>query len=162
MPRHAVRLLAVGERLLYVTRPLVARPSLLAALGAIVLALGVFSMIVDPGFFRLAILPLLPVLGASAGRLLHAPVVFVTDRRVVSASRWLRPRSIDLPRVRGVRVRQTALERLVGPGAVAVLVQPIEDVREGVFLCCDFAALPDPQALASAICAAVAGSGSHG
>ena len=110
-----------------------------------------FSVIVEPGFFRLAVLPGLPVAGALAGRLLHSPVILVTDRRLVFARRRMPALVIDLPSLKDLRVRESALERALGFGAVDLLVQPAEDLGEGIYLSYVLAPLPDAQGLAAAL-----------
>lgn len=110
-----------------------------------------FSIIVEPGFFRLAVLPGLPVAGALAARLLHAPVILVTDRRLVFARRGTAALVIDLAGLRGFRIRESALERALGFGALELLVQPAHDLGEGVFLSYVLAPLPDARGLASAL-----------
>ncbi|MBL8490993.1 MAG: PH domain-containing protein [Rhodocyclaceae bacterium] len=151
LPAHAARLLAPGERVRHVTRPRAVRLGLLLFLGGIVLALAVFSAIVEPGFFRLAVLPALPLVGAHAGRMLHAPAIFVTDRRLVFARRWMPALVVGLADVKGLRVHRSTLERLFGYGTLDVLVQPPEDCGEDVFMSYALAPLPDAPALASAL-----------
>lgn len=159
LPAHAARLLEPGERVRYLTRPRTVRLGLLLVLGGVVLALAVFSAIVEPGFFRLAILPSLPFVGAYAGRLLHAPAILVTDRRILFARRWMPALSIGLAAVRGLRLRQSRTERLFGYGTLDVLAQPPMDRGEGVFLAYALTPLPDAAGLASAIAAAGEDSG---
>jgi type II secretory pathway component PulM len=53
MPAYATRLLVPHESISYVTRPRAVSLGMLLALGAILLALAVFSAIVDPGSIRL-------------------------------------------------------------------------------------------------------------
>lgn len=151
MPRYATRLLFPHESIGYVTRPRAISLGMLLALGTILLALAVFSAIVDPGFIRLASLPAFPLLGATLGSLIHRPVIFVTDRRVVSASRGQKPLSIDLDRLKAMGLQQRALERLLGYGSVQLLVQPPEPLGEGVFLRYKLSRIPDARALAAAI-----------
>ncbi|MBL8488391.1 MAG: PH domain-containing protein [Rhodocyclaceae bacterium] len=151
LPAHAARLLAPGEGVRHVTRPRAVRLGLLLFLGGIVLALAVFSAIVEPGFIRLAVLPALPLVGAHAGRMLHSPAIFVTDRRLVFARRWMPALVVGMADVKGLRVRQSALERLLGYGTLDVLVQPPEDRGEGVFLSYALTPLPDAAALASVL-----------
>ena len=109
MPAYATRLLVPRESISYVTRPRAVGLGMLLALGAILLALAVFSAIVDPGFLRLASLPAFPLLGAELGNLIHRPVIFVTDRRVVSARRGQTPLSIDLDRLKAMGLQQRAV-----------------------------------------------------
>lgn len=151
MPAYATRLLVPHESISYVTRPRAVSLGMLLALGAILLALAVFSAIVDPGFIRLASLPAFPLLGAELGNLIHRPVIFVTDRRVVSARRGQTPLSIDLDRLKAVGLQQRAVERLLGYGRVHLLVQPPGDLGEEVFLRYELSRLPDVRALAAAI-----------
>lgn len=151
MPAYATHLLAPQESVGYVTRPRTVRLGMLLALGTIVLALAVFSFIVDPGFIRLASLPAFPLLGAQLGHLIHRPVIFVTDRRVVSASRGQTPLSIDLDRLKAIRLQQSAVERLFGYGSLHLLVQPPEYLGEGAFLRYRLSRLPNVTALASAL-----------
>lgn len=151
MPAHATRLLVAHERIGYVTRPRAVSLGILLALGTILLALAVFSAIVDPGFIRLASLPAFPLLGAQLGNLLHRPVIFVTDRRVVSARRGQKPLSIDIDRLRAIRLQQSTVERHLAYGTVYLLVKTAEDLGEGVFLQYELSRLPDARALAAAI-----------
>lgn len=154
MPAYATRLLIPQESVGYITHPRAVRLGMLLALGVIVLALAVFSFIVDPGFIRLASLPAFPLLGAHLSNLMHRPVIFVTDRRVVSASRGQTPLAIGLDRVKAIRLQQNAVERLCGYGSLHLLVQPDEGLGAGAFLTYRLSRLPNALALASAIATA--------
>lgn len=156
LPAYAATLLAADEIVCYRTRPRAMRLDMLLVLGAIVAALAIFSAAVEPGFIRLAILPALPLAGAHCGYLLHSPVIFVTDRRVVSAGRFLQPLSIDLARLKAARVQQSGFERRLGYGSLFLLVQPLQDLGEGVFVRYALPRLPDASALGSAIVTAAA------
>lgn len=149
-----MQLLLPQEAVGYVTRPRAVRLAMLLVLGVIVLALALFSFIVDPGFIRLASLPAFPLLGAHLSNLIHRPVIFVTDRRVISASRGQMPLSINLDRLIAIRLQQNAVERLCGYGSVHLLVQPDEDLGAGVFSTYGLSRLPNATALASAIATA--------
>lgn len=159
MPAYAARLLAPDETAGYVTRPRAMRLGLLVVLGAILAALVVFSLAVEPGFIRLAILPALPLVGAYGGYVMRSPVIFVTDQRVIFAGRWLEPLAIELTRLKALRVQQNRLERLLGYGRLFMLVIPLEDLGEDVFMRHVAHRLPDAPALASAITAAAAARG---
>lgn len=151
LPAYAARLLEPDEAVRYRTRPRAMGLGLRVALGAILGALATFSVLVEPGFIRLAILPALPLVGTLGGHWLHSPVIFVTTRRVVYAGRWLRPLSIDLARLKAVRIQQGRVERRLGYGRLLLLVTPLEDLGEDVFVRHEFARLPDAAALAAAL-----------
>jgi hypothetical protein len=125
---------------------------MLVFMAAVVLALVAFSvMIEDPGFLRLLSIPALPVLGGIAGYFLLSPVILVTDRRLVSARRFLKPLSLDLEKLEKMRVQQTPLGRLIGYGTLDLLFPHPRDHSEWVFLNYSLEKLPDAASLASAI-----------
>jgi hypothetical protein len=118
----------------------------------VVLALVAFSVVIeDPGFLRLLSIPALPVLGGIAGYFLHSPVIFVTDRRVVSARRFCKPLSLDLEKLEKMRVQKTPLGSLLGYGTLHLLFHHLRDHGEGVFLSYSLEKLPDATSLALAI-----------
>lgn len=121
IPGHAECLLAPGETVSFITHPRAARLGMQLVLGGIFLALAIFSLIVEPGFIRLGILPALPLIGAHFGSMLIRPVIMVTNRRVISAARGQRPLSVELGRASVVRVSQKKLERIFGYGDVYLL-----------------------------------------
>jgi hypothetical protein len=123
-------------------------------MSAVVLGLVVFSIIVEPGFIRLLSLPAIPLLGGVAASRLHSPVIFVTDRRIVSARRFFKPLSLGLERLKAIRVQQNRLGRLLGYGELLLLFHPPQDLGEGVFLRFTLSKLPDAASLGSAISAA--------
>jgi hypothetical protein len=123
---------------------------------SIVLALVVFSAIVEPGFIRLLALPAFPLVGMCAGSVLHSPVIFVTDRRIVYARRFEKPQAFELAKLKATRVKQTRLERLLSFGELHLLFDPPEDRGEGVFLAYTLSRLPDPNALSIKIQSAAA------
>jgi hypothetical protein len=152
VPAHAVRLLAPGEGVRYFTRPRLLPLNMLVFIAVVVLALVAFSVVIeDPGFLRLLIIPALPVLGGIIGYFLHSPVILVTDRRIVSAHRFLKPLSLNLERLEKMRVHQTSLERLLGYGSLHLLFPHPRNHREGVFLNYTLEKLPNAYSLASAI-----------
>jgi hypothetical protein len=154
IPAYAARLLKPREGVRYRTRPRVLSLGMFVFMAAVALALSVFSIIVEPGFIRLLSLPAIPVLGSLAAFLLHSPVIFVTDRRIVYARRLLKPLSFDLEGLEAVRVVQNRLGRLLGYGELHLLFQPPQDLGEGVFLRFTLSRLPDAASLASATSAA--------
>ena len=156
LPGHAARLLAPGETLRFVTRPRAARLGMVLVLGGIFIVLAIFSAIVEPGFIRLGILPALPLIGAHFGNLIIGPVIFVTDRRVVSAARGQKPLCIDLRRVKLVRVSQKKLERLFRYGDVYLFEPHPIDKREGFYTGYSLDMVADAQGLAAAISDALA------
>jgi hypothetical protein len=152
VPAYAARLLAPGEGVRYLTRPRLLPLYMLVFMAVVVLALVAFSvMIEDPGFLRLLSIPALPVLGGIAGYFLHSPVILVTDHRVVSARRFLKPLSLDLEKLDKMRVQLTPLGRMLGYGTLHMLFPHPRDHREGVFLNYALEKLPDAASLASAI-----------
>ena len=152
MPAYAVRLLAPGEGVRYLTRPRLLPLYMIVFMVAVVLTMVAFSvMIEDPGFLRLLSIPALPVLGAIAGHCLLSPVMLVTDRRVVSAQRFLKPLSLDLERLVKIQAQQTPLGRFLGYGALHLLFPHPRDHGEGVFLSYSLEKLSDATSLASAI-----------
>jgi hypothetical protein len=127
---------------------------MLVVMAAVVLGLVVFSLIVEPGFIRLLSLPAIPLLGGLVASLTHSPVIFVTDRRIVLARRFLKPLSLDLERLEAIRVQQNLLGRLLGYGELLLLFHPHQDLGEGVFLKFTLSKLPDAASLGLAISAA--------
>ncbi|RLJ65173.1 PH domain-containing protein [Sulfurisoma sediminicola] len=156
VPAHAARLLAPGESVRHLVRPRAVPLRMLLTLGTIFVALAAFSAVVEPGFIRLGVLPALPLVGGYAAHMVHSPAILVTDRRIVSAARWQRPLSVDLERLAAFKVQQGALERRLGYGTVFLLVQPPEDLGEGVFLSFELARIPDAESLGTAVSAALA------
>jgi hypothetical protein len=154
VPAHAARLLAPEEGVRYVTRPRLMSLDVLLVMTAVVLGLVLFSMLVEPGFIRLLSLPAFPLLGGFAGRLTLSPVIFVTDRRLVFARRFCKPLSLDLERLKAIRVQQKPLGRLLRYGNLVLLFQPLQDLGEGVFIRFKLEKLPDAVSLGSAISAA--------
>ncbi len=156
LPGNASRIPAPNETVRDLTRPRAMRLGMLLVLGSILSALAKFSVIVEPGFIRLATLPALPLLGAHIAQLAHSRVIFVTDRRVVSAGRWSKPLSIKLVRLRAIRVQQSGLESRLRHGRLFLLVQPPQELGEGVFLTYELPRLADASTLGSAIAEATA------
>ena len=154
IPAHAARLLLPREGVRYRTRPRVLSLGMLVFMAVVALALVVFSIIVEPGFIRMLSLPAIPVVGSLAAFLAHRPVIFVTDRRIVFARRFLKPMSLDLERLEAFRVRQNPLGRLLGYGDLLLLFRPPQDLGEGVFLRFTLSRLPDAASLGSAASAA--------
>jgi len=156
VPAHAARLLAGGEGVSYLTRPRMLPLSMLVFMVAVVVAMVAFSVLIrDPGFLRLLSIPALPVIGVFAGYFLHSPVICVTDRRVLSARRFVRPLSLDLGKLEKMRVRQTPLGRLLGYGTLDLLFPHPVERGEGVYLSYSLERLPDANSLAAAISSAV-------
>lgn len=155
LPAHAARLLAPGEGVRYLTRPRLLPLRMLVFMAAVVLGVVTFSAVIeDPGFMRLLSIPAIPALGGFAGYLIGSPVVFVTDRRVLSARRFLKPLSLDLGNLHALDVRQNPLEHLLGYGTLVLLLRPARDLGEGAFLRYELKNLPDAAALRSVILAA--------
>jgi hypothetical protein len=48
-------------------------------------------------------LPAIPLLGSLIASLMHSPVIFVTDRRIVFARRFLKPLSLSLERLEAMQ-----------------------------------------------------------
>lgn len=152
VPAHAARLLAPGERVRYLTRPRLLSLHMFVFIAAVVFGVVVFSvMIEDPGFMRLLSIPAFPLLGGIVAYLLHWPVTFVTDRRVVSARRFVKPLSLDLENLEKMLVQQTRLGRLLGYATLHLLFPHPRDRSEGVFLNYSLEQLPDAASLAAAI-----------
>lgn len=121
----------------------------------VVLGVVVFSSVIeDPGFMRLLIIPAIPVLGGFAGYLIHSSVILVTNRRIISARRFFKSLSLDLEKLETLRVQQNPLGRLLGYGTLVLLFHPPRDLGEGVFLRFELKKLPDSTSLGSAILAA--------
>ena len=104
---------------------------------------------------RLLIIPAIPILGGSAGYLIHSPVILVTDQRIISARRFFKPLSLDLEKLEGLWVQQNPLGRLLGYGTLVLLFHPPRDLGEGVLLRFKLKKLPNAASLSSAISAAV-------
>lgn len=153
VPAYAARLLTPRERVRYLTRPRLLPLYMLVFMAVVAPALVVFSVVVEPGFIRLLSIPAIPLLGGFAGYLLHSPMILVTDRRVLFASRFRKPLLLDLEKLEAMRVKQNPLERLLGYGALHLLVHSSEDLGEGVFLQFKLEKLPDAASLGSAISA---------
>ena len=154
LPAYAARMLAPCEGVRYLTRPRLLSLGMFVVMSAVVLALVVYSIVVEPGFIRLLSLPAIPLLGGVAASLMHSPVIFVTDRRIVFARRFLKPLSLGLERLEAIRVQQNRLGRLLGYGELLLLSQPLQDLGEGVFHQITLSKLPDAASLGSAISAA--------
>jgi ADP-ribosylglycohydrolase len=151
LPGHAARLLAPGETVRFVTRPRAARLGIVLVLGGIFVVLAIFSAIVEPGFIRLGILPALPLIGAHFGHLAIRPVIFVTNRRVISAARGQKPLIVELRRVKAVNISQKKLERLFSYGDVQLLEPHPFDGREGFYTGYSLDMVADAQGLAAAV-----------
>jgi hypothetical protein len=155
VPAHAARLLATGEGVRYLTRPRLLPLNMLVFMAAVVLCVVAFSVVIeDPGFMRLLSIPAFPLLGGIAANFLHSPVILVTDRRIVSARRFLKPLSLELEKLEKTRVQQTPVGRLLGYGTLHLLFPHPRDRSEGVFLNYSLERLPDAASLASAVSAA--------
>jgi hypothetical protein len=154
MSAYAARLLEPHEEVIYLTRPRFLSLGMLVVMTTLVLGLIVFSIVVEPGFIRMLSLPAIPLLGGLIASLTHSPAVFVTDRRILLARRFLKPLSLDLRRLEVIRVRQNPLEHLLGYGELLLLLQPPQYLGEGVFLQFTLSRLPDAASLVSAISAA--------
>jgi hypothetical protein len=154
VPVYAARLLTLGEGVCYLTRPRWLPLHMLVFMAPIVLGVIAFSAVIeDPGFMRLLSIPAIPVLGGFAGYLIHSPVVLMTDRRIISARRFLKPLSLDLEKLHALRVQQNPLGRLLGYGTLVLLFRPPRDPGEGVFLRFELKSLPDAASLSSVILA---------
>ncbi|MCE5263227.1 MAG: hypothetical protein LLG97_06810 [Deltaproteobacteria bacterium] len=152
VPAHAARLLAPGEEVRYLTRPRLLPMCMLVFTAAVVLAVVVFSAVIeDPGFMRLLSIPALPLVGGIAAYFLHSPAILVTDHRVLSARRFVKPLSLDLENLEKTLVRQTRLGRLLGYGTLHLLFPHPPDRSEGVFLNYSLERLPDAASLAAAV-----------
>lgn len=156
IPGHAAKLLLPHEIVRYATRPRWVSFGMYVFNVSVGLALAVFSAIVEPGFIRLLALPAFPLLGMITAALVYYPVIFVTDRRIVYARRFVEPLAFELDKLRATRIKQKWLERLLSYGELHLLFQPPEDKGEGVFLSYTLSRLPDPSALNSAIVSAAA------
>ena len=155
VPAHAARLLAPHESVRYLTRPRIFPLYMLVFMAAVVLGVAAFSAVIkDPGFMRLLSIPAIPLLGGLVGYIVNSPVILVTDRRVVSAGRFSKPLVLGLERLEAVRVRQNPPGRLLGYGTLFLLVRPLEDLGQGVFLQFRLEKLCDAASLGSAISAA--------
>ncbi len=153
IPRYAAKLLAPDEQVVFVTHPRAARLGLVLTLGSIFLVLAVFAAIVQPGMIGLGVLPGLPLLGAHFGHLVISPVIFVTDRRVVSAARGQKPLSVDLAKVKRVLLSQKKLERIFHYGDVDVLIHHPVAQQEGSYIGYGLAMVADASGLVEAISA---------
>lgn len=153
IPRYAAKLLAPDEHVVFVTHPRAVRLGLALTLGSIFLVLAIFAAIVQPGMIGLGVLPGLPLLGAHFGHLLISPVIFVTNRRVVSAARGQKPLSVDLIKVKRVLLSQKRLERVFGYGDVDVLVHHPFSPQEGTYVGYGMAMVADASGLVAAISA---------
>ncbi len=151
LPGHAARLLAPGETVRFVTRPRAARLGMVLVLGSIFIVLAIFSAIVEPGFIRLGVLPALPLIGAHFGNLIISPVIFVTDRRVISAARGQKPLCVDLRRVKAVKISQKKLERFFRYGDVYLLESHPFENRDGFYTGNSLDMVADAQGLAAAV-----------
>lgn len=154
LPAYAARLLTPRESVRHLTRPRLLPLYMFVFISVVVLALVVFSVVVEPGFIRLLAIPAFPLLGGFAGYILHSPVIFVTDRRVVFARRFSKPLLLDLEALEAMKVKQNSLGLLFGYGALHLLVRPPEDLGKGVFLQFKLEKLPHAASLESAISAA--------
>ncbi len=154
VPAYAARLLAPQEGVRHLTRPRWVALDMLVVMAAIVLALVIYSLVVEPGFIRLVILPVLPFLGTFAAAVTYSPVILVTDRRIVSARRFSEPLSLGLERLVAIRVQQNLLEGVLGYGKLLLLLRPLRDLGDGVFVRIMLTRLPDAASLGSAISAA--------
>ncbi len=154
VPAYAARLLAPREGVRYLTRRRWVGLDFLGVMAAVVLALVVYSVLVEPGFIRLLALPALPFLGSFAAALTLSPVILVTDLRVVFARRFSEPVSLGLERLRTIRLEQKSLGRLLGYGKLLLLIEPPPGLDEGVFSQITLTNLPDAASLGSAISAA--------
>ncbi len=155
VPAHVRRQLTFSEEVRYLTRPRLLPLYMLVFIAAVVLGMAVFSAVIeDPGFLRLLSIPALPVLGGVIGYFIQSPVIAVTNSRIISAGRFLKPRCLDLEKLQALRVEQNLLGRLIGYGTLVLLFHPREDRGEGVFLQFELKKLPDGPSLSSAILAA--------
>ncbi|MDQ5987280.1 MAG: hypothetical protein CSYNP_03020 [Syntrophus sp. SKADARSKE-3] len=159
LPAHAAELLGPSEAIGYVTHPRLLSSSMLLVMTAVISGLILFSVVVEPRFIRLMALPAMPLLGGFAARLMHSPVIFVTDYRIVSARRFCKPISINLDQLAAFRVRQNFLERLLGYGDILLLVHPRQYLGEGIYLKFTLSRLPDADSFNSAISKAAAAIG---
>jgi hypothetical protein len=163
VPAYAARLLTLREDVRYLTRPRLLPLYMLVFIVAVVLGVVVFSLVIkDPEFMRLLTIPAIPVLGGVAGYLVHFPVILVTNSRVISASRFSKPLSLDLEKLEALRIKRNRLGRLIGHGTLVLLVQPPRDLGEGVFLRFELKKVPDAPSLSSAILAAARALGNYG
>ena len=152
LPRYAARLLAPHEKVSYLTRPRTLSLGMFVVMSALFSVMVVFSIIIkDLGFLRLLSLPAFPLLGSIAASLLHSPVIFVTERRIVFARRFQKPLSLDLEQLVQIRVQQNRLGRLLGYGELLLLVPHPQNRGEGVFLSYTLSKLPDVTSLSSAL-----------
>lgn len=156
IPRYAAKLLAADEHVVFVTHPRAVRLGLALTLGGIFLVLAIFAAIVQPGMIGLGVLPGLPLLGAHFGHLVISPVIFVTNRRVVSAARGQKPLSVDLIKVKRVLLSQKRLERLFGYGDVDVLIHHPLSPQERTYVGYGMAMVADASGLVAAISAGTA------
>ncbi len=160
VPVHAARLLGLGEEVRYLMRPRVLPLYMLMGMATIVFAVGFVSVVIeDPGFMRLLSIPAIPMLGGIVGHLIHCPVILVTNRRILSASRFFKPLSLGLEELKALSVKQNPLGRLIGYGTLVLLVHPSQNVGGGAFLKFELKKLPDASALDRAILAAAAALG---
>ena len=86
----------------------------------------------------------------------------VTDGRIISAGRFFKPLSLDLEKLKGLRIKQNPLGRLIGYGTLVLLFRPPHDPGEGAFLRFELKKLPDASSLSSVILAAAGRSGRRG
>ncbi len=154
IPAYAMPLLAAGEAVRYLTRPRLLSMGMFIFMVTVLLGLTIFSLIVEPGFLRMLSLPALPIIGSLAASLVHSPAIFVTDRRIVFARRFLKPQIFPIGELQGCRVKQGGLGRLLGYGELLLFFRHPEDRREGVFLVFTLSRLPDAASLGAAVTAA--------
>lgn len=154
-PAYAARLLGPHERIRHIARPRWVALRMLMFFGGTILALAVFSVVIqDIGFIRLASLPAFPLLGSLLAKLTLSPVIFVTDRRVVFAHRFHKPLIVDLECLKIIRLEQSSLTRLLGFSELHLLFKPPDGNPEGFLLSITLPRLPDAIPLGSAIIAA--------
>ena len=152
LPRYASRHLLPGEAVRYFVRPRAVRLGMLLLLGTVVLALAVFSAIIeDPGFMRLSVLPGLPLLGALAGDMAIRPLIFATDRRVISAGRGMRPLIVEFEHLKSIDVVHGRLGRQLGWSELTLAVTPPPGAPTGLYLAHSFDRIPAAMGLASAV-----------
>jgi hypothetical protein len=155
VPVHVARLLSPGETIRYLTRPRPMSLGVLSTMTMAVLAVAAFSIVIEqPGFIGLLAVPGAPLIGGIGGYLLHAPVIFVSNGRLVMAARFREPQIFDLQLLEAVRIKQNALERRLGFGEVWLLFLPLENRGEGLFFQFKLSRVPDAAALADAITSA--------
>jgi hypothetical protein len=129
---QVLRHLRGGEHVQYVGRYHWASQDVLIVMGPIMLAVGVFSVLVEPGFVRIAILPGLPFLiGLVIWLSSWSARIVVTDQRLMLTGLF-GLRSLPLSEINEVGLEQSPTGRALDYAHVILFVEPSEADPEGV------------------------------